>query len=227
MPYSNSAVIGIWTRALRQKGFGMTEMCGVPPYFSSWLLWLSGSPFIRRRAGRKVTTSCISAWVIAPVGSHPLTILALWLAGKKHMIEVAYLSARGDKTDIWDRRSNCILRAFHRISFDTRPRMLFKSVLTSVLSRVPGASIAREEEQSPTNTPLNITALSSRGGYSVLECWQLETEAVSARSALNWIVSANTTQAELSIIQPRTTVGEAWAPAVQYVFAHPACAHGT
>ncbi|KAK7738860.1 hypothetical protein SLS63_002197 [Diaporthe eres] len=93
--------------------------------------------------------------------------------------------------------------------------MLFKSVLTSVLSRVPGASIAREEEQSPTNTPLNITALSSRGGYSVLECWQLETEAVSARSALNWIVSANTTQAELSIIQPRTTVGEAWAPAVQ------------
>lgn len=96
--------------------------------------------------------------------------------------------------------------------------MLFRSALTNLLSRVPGAPIAREEgDQSPTNTPLNITALSSRGGYSVLECWQLETEAVSARSALNWIVSANTTQAELSIIQPRTTAGQAWAPAVQYV----------
>lgn len=93
--------------------------------------------------------------------------------------------------------------------------MLFKSVLTSVLSRVPMASIAQERDQSPTNTPLNITALSTRGGYSVIECWQLEAEAVSARSATNWIVSGNTTQAELSIIQPRTTVGEAWAPAVQ------------
>lgn len=99
--------------------------------------------------------------------------------------------------------------------------MHFGSVLANVLSRVPGASIAREQEQSPTNTLLNITALSSRGGYSVIECWQLETEAVSARSALNWIVSANTTQAELSIIQPRTSVGEAWAPAVQYVFCPP------
>lgn len=79
------------------------------------------------------------------------------------------------------------------------------------------ASIAGERDQSPTSTLLNITALSSRGGYSVIECWQLETEAVHARSALNWIVSGNTTQAELSIIEPRTTVGEAWAPAVQYV----------
>lgn len=96
--------------------------------------------------------------------------------------------------------------------------MLFKSVLTSVLSRVPMAPVSRERDESPANTPLNITALSSRGGYSVIECWQLETEAVHARSALNWIVSGNTTQAALSIIQPRTTVGEAWAPTVQYVY---------
>lgn len=101
--------------------------------------------------------------------------------------------------------------------------MLFKSVLTNVLSRVPMASIAQERDQSPTSTLLNITALSSRGGYSVLECWQLQTEAVYARSALNWIVSGNTTQAELSIIEPRTTVGEAWAPAVQYVFPRCLC----
>lgn len=97
--------------------------------------------------------------------------------------------------------------------------MLFKSVLTSVLSRVPTLS---ERDTSPNNTatttvttPLNITALTSRGGYSVIECWQLDAEAVVARSATNWIVSGNTTQAELSIIEPRTTVGQAWAPAVQ------------
>jgi hypothetical protein len=94
--------------------------------------------------------------------------------------------------------------------------MLFKSVLTSVLSRAP---VVSGWDQSTThNIPLNITALSSRGGYSVIECWQLEAEAVYARSATNWIVSENTTQAELSIIEPRTTVGEAWAPAVQCVF---------
>lgn len=100
--------------------------------------------------------------------------------------------------------------------------MLFKSVLTSVLSRFPTLAIAQQErDQSPittnTTTPLNITALASRGGYSVIECWQLDAEAVYARSATNWVVSGNTTQAELSIIEPRTTVGEAWAPAVQYV----------
>ena len=93
--------------------------------------------------------------------------------------------------------------------------MLFRSALTNVLSRVPMVSIAQERDQSSTNTPLNITALASRNGYSVIECWQLETEPVIARSATNWVVSPNTTQAELSIIEPRTTVGEAWAPAVQ------------
>ncbi|KAK2613698.1 hypothetical protein N8I77_000591 [Diaporthe amygdali] len=93
--------------------------------------------------------------------------------------------------------------------------MLLKSVLSSVLSRVPVASIASGQDQSPAKTLLNITALSSRDGYSTIECWQLDTEAVYARSALNWIVGGNTTQAELSIIEPRTTVGEAWAPAVQ------------
>lgn len=77
--------------------------------------------------------------------------------------------------------------------------------------------VQERDQTTPTNTPLNITALASRGGYSVIECWQLEAEAVYARSATNWIVSGNTTQAELSIIEPRTTVGEAWAPAVQYV----------
>ncbi|KAJ0135651.1 hypothetical protein CTA2_2294, partial [Colletotrichum tanaceti] len=64
-------------------------------------------------------------------------------------------------------------------------------------------------------TPLNITALSSRDGYSVIECWQLAAEPVEARAALNYALGGDLTRAEWSIIQPRTTVGEAWAPAVQ------------
>lgn len=64
-------------------------------------------------------------------------------------------------------------------------------------------------------TPLNITALSTRNGYSVIECWQLTSVPVEARAALNYAVGGDMTRAEWSIIQPRTTVGEAWAPAVQ------------
>ncbi|KAF4780844.1 hypothetical protein HER10_EVM0003380 [Colletotrichum scovillei] len=64
-------------------------------------------------------------------------------------------------------------------------------------------------------TPLNITALSTRDGYSVIECWQLTSVPVEARAALNYAVGGDLTRAEWSIIQPRTTVGEAWAPAVQ------------
>jgi hypothetical protein len=62
--------------------------------------------------------------------------------------------------------------------------------------------------------PLNITALSSRNGYSVLECWQLSSVPVSYMSAVNYGVG-NTTMATWSRIEPRTTVGEAWAPHVQ------------
>ncbi|OHF00982.1 hypothetical protein CORC01_03810 [Colletotrichum orchidophilum] len=65
------------------------------------------------------------------------------------------------------------------------------------------------------STPLNITALSTRDGYSVIECWQLTSVPVEARAALNYAVGGDLTSAEWSIIHPRTTVGEAWAPAVQ------------
>ncbi|KAF4919779.1 hypothetical protein CGCVW01_v007511 [Colletotrichum viniferum] len=64
-------------------------------------------------------------------------------------------------------------------------------------------------------TPLNITALSPRNGYSVIECWQIDSIPVEARAALNYAFGGDLTRAEWSIIQPRTTVGEAWAPAVQ------------
>lgn len=62
--------------------------------------------------------------------------------------------------------------------------------------------------------PLNITALSSRNGSSVIECWQLSSIPNEARSALNYDVG-DMGKATWSIIQPRTTVGEAWAPGVQ------------
>ena len=65
-----------------------------------------------------------------------------------------------------------------------------------------------------SSAPLNITALSSRNGYSVLECWQLSSIPVDAMSAANYAVG-NTTLATWSRIEPRTTVGEAWAPHVQ------------
>ncbi|KAL2144227.1 hypothetical protein VTI28DRAFT_9438 [Corynascus sepedonium] len=61
---------------------------------------------------------------------------------------------------------------------------------------------------------LNITALSSRNGYSVLECWQLGAFPVDYMSAVNYALG-NTTVATWSRIEPRTTVGEAWAPHVQ------------
>ncbi|KXH47379.1 hypothetical protein CSIM01_05316 [Colletotrichum simmondsii] len=64
-------------------------------------------------------------------------------------------------------------------------------------------------------TPLNITALATRDGYSVIECWQLTSVPVEARAALNYAVGGDLTRAQWSIIQPRTTVGEAWAPTVQ------------
>ncbi|EGS20275.1 uncharacterized protein CTHT_0040140 [Thermochaetoides thermophila DSM 1495] len=61
---------------------------------------------------------------------------------------------------------------------------------------------------------LNITALTSRDGYSVLECWQLSSIPIDAMSAANYAIG-NTTEAVWSRIEPRTTVGEAWAPHVQ------------
>ncbi|KAK1835708.1 hypothetical protein QBC39DRAFT_340929 [Podospora conica] len=81
--------------------------------------------------------------------------------------------------------------------------------LLVVLRLVSHASAA-----ATTPLPLNMTAISSRGGYSVLECWQLASVPVDAMSAANYALG-DTTKATWSQIQPRTTVGEAWAPTVQ------------
>ncbi|KUI53744.1 hypothetical protein VP1G_01227 [Cytospora mali] len=92
--------------------------------------------------------------------------------------------------------------------------MHVRSAFTSLLLATVTAPVVHGQNTT-ANTPLNITALASRGGYSVIECWRLDSVPVYARSAMNWIVAGNTTQAEVSIIEPRTTAGEAWAPAVQ------------
>lgn len=64
--------------------------------------------------------------------------------------------------------------------------------------------------------PLNVTAFTSRDGYSLFECWQLASVPVEARAAMNYDIG-NTSSTEWSIIEPRTLVGEAWAPTAQCV----------
>ncbi|KAK3332954.1 hypothetical protein B0T19DRAFT_439755 [Cercophora scortea] len=75
-------------------------------------------------------------------------------------------------------------------------------------------SLAAQTLLVSATTPFNITAISSRNGYSVLECWQLASIPVEARSAMNYDIG-NTTLATWSAINPRTEVGQAWAPHVQ------------
>ncbi|KAK2033209.1 hypothetical protein LX32DRAFT_690390 [Colletotrichum zoysiae] len=81
----------------------------------------------------------------------------------------------------------------------------------AAIGQILGLAVA----QATAFAALNVTALSSRDGYSVIECWQLTAVPVEARAALNYAVGGDLTRAEWSIIRPRTTVGEAWAPAVQ------------
>ncbi|KAK2051273.1 hypothetical protein LY76DRAFT_676166 [Colletotrichum caudatum] len=78
-----------------------------------------------------------------------------------------------------------------------------------------GQMLGLAAAQAAAFTALNVTALSSRDGYSVIECWRLTSVPDEARAALNYAVGGDLTRAEWSIIRPRTTVGEAWAPAVQ------------
>ncbi|KAK4236789.1 hypothetical protein C8A03DRAFT_16575 [Achaetomium macrosporum] len=63
--------------------------------------------------------------------------------------------------------------------------------------------------------PLNITALSSRSGYSVLERWEpSSSNPIDFMSAVNYPVGS-TMEAFWSRIKPRTYIGEAWASQVQ------------
>lgn len=97
-----------------------------------------------------------------------------------------------------------------------QPNMYFKpNHLASVAIAAVLAPQQARSQNASTGERFNITAIASRDGYSVLECWQLASTGTYAHSAMNWIVGTDTTQGELSIIEPRTTPGQAWAPAVQ------------
>jgi len=63
--------------------------------------------------------------------------------------------------------------------------------------------------------PLKITTIASHNGYSVLECWQIDSTPIEYMTALNYAVGGPTTNVKWSTLQPRTYVGEAWAPHVQ------------
>lgn len=63
--------------------------------------------------------------------------------------------------------------------------------------------------------PLRITTIASHHGYSVLECWQIDSTPVEYMAALNYAIGGRTTNVKWSTLQPRTYVGEAWAPHVQ------------
>lgn len=82
------------------------------------------------------------------------------------------------------------------------------------LGLLPFAVTVTQAAADAAAPPLTITALSSRNGYSVIECWQLPSIPVDAMSAANYAVG-NTTVATWSRIEPRTHIGEAWAPRVQ------------
>lgn len=88
---------------------------------------------------------------------------------------------------------------------------MYQSILFFVLFRTSSLALAWD---SPP-PPLNITAISSREGYSVLQCWQLSSVPIDAMQAANYPVGGKTTQATWSRIEPNTHVGEAWAPHVQ------------
>jgi hypothetical protein len=84
-----------------------------------------------------------------------------------------------------------------------------------ILHAQMGQAVAASTDE-PRQTPLNITALSSRNGYSVLECWQLDSVPFSFMAATNYVLG-ETTKATWSRIEPRAFAGESWAPTVQYV----------
>ncbi|RDW85297.1 hypothetical protein BP6252_02887 [Coleophoma cylindrospora] len=92
--------------------------------------------------------------------------------------------------------------------------MHFLPCSTQALSYYLIVSFSLFHSYAATVAPLNITALSSANGISRIECWSLPSFPDEAHSAINYVLG-NTTAASWSVIAPRTTAGEAWAPSVQ------------
>ncbi|KAF2402080.1 hypothetical protein EJ06DRAFT_529199 [Trichodelitschia bisporula] len=66
---------------------------------------------------------------------------------------------------------------------------------------------------------LNITAIAAVNGASVLQCWHLAAAPADFASAVNYPLGAGAFSGSfLGVIAPRTVVGKAWAPHVQFSF---------
>jgi hypothetical protein len=77
--------------------------------------------------------------------------------------------------------------------------------------------IARTSTQAPTTTDsarLNLTAISTSNGASVLECWALKSKPASFAGASN-LYLGGIANATYSVIPPRTVVGLHNAPYVE------------
>lgn len=116
---------------------------------------------------------------------------------------------RFSKTSMYYLRE--ILRLFHLLL--SIPLTLGQQLHVENGPSSPSSSTAAA---ATTTTPFNISALVSRDGYSVIECWQLAASSTYALFALNWILG-NTTHVKLTMAEPGEISTDAWAPAVQYV----------
>lgn len=67
-----------------------------------------------------------------------------------------------------------------------------------------------------TSQGLNVTAISAANGISVLECWSLTSPPQNARGAANYDIG-NFENAFVGVIAPRTRIGYAHAPSIQFV----------
>ncbi|TID27802.1 60S ribosomal protein [Venturia nashicola] len=81
------------------------------------------------------------------------------------------------------------------------------------LLQILGLSLA---PTSVTPQGLNVTAISAANGVSVLECWSLSSPPQNARGAANYDIG-NFENAFVGVIAPRTRIGYAHAPNVQFV----------
>lgn len=82
------------------------------------------------------------------------------------------------------------------------------------LLQLLGLSLA---PQLVTPQGLNVTAISAINGASVLECWSLTSPPTIARGAANYDIGSFK-DAFVGVIAPRTYIGKAWAPAVEYAY---------
>jgi hypothetical protein len=63
----------------------------------------------------------------------------------------------------------------------------------------------------------NVTAITAVNNASVLQCWELTNPPRTFLGAANYDIG-NFTNAYIGVLPPQTHIGQAWAPAPQYIF---------